>query len=173
MIFTSAIRKQTCDTTRHDRQNKILRDQVGISGGWPASGAERMVSRGSSRKVLLDLLARQLIGHADGHGIKTYTPGRVCLLLTPPPQPQEEDCSGCRPPARVRCRANSAHLRQSRPDSGSGFQAKVLQTLEVVPSSLGRGQLELLLVQPLENAAGSFPPPPSKTQNFENDFVPG
>jgi len=27
-----------------------------------------------------------------------------------------------------RCRANMAHLRQSRPDSGSNFQRKVLET---------------------------------------------
>jgi hypothetical protein len=34
--------------------------------------------------------------------------------------------------------ANLAHIRQSRPDSGLGFQVKVLQTFQVVPSSLGR-----------------------------------
>ena len=33
--------------------------------------------------------------------------------------------------------ANMAHARQSRPDSGLGLQVKVLQTVEVVPSSLG------------------------------------
>ena len=33
--------------------------------------------------------------------------------------------------------AISAHIRQSRPDSGPGFQVKVLK---VVPSSLGRGR---------------------------------
>ena len=38
-----------------------------------------------------------------------------------------------------RCRANVAHVRQSRPDSGLGFQAIVLKTLSVVPSSLGSG----------------------------------
>ena len=32
-----------------------------------------------------------------------------------------------------RCRANMAHMRQSRPDSGLGFQVKVLQTFKVVP----------------------------------------
>jgi len=31
-----------------------------------------------------------------------------------------------------------AHIRQSIPDSGLGFQAKVLTTFEVIPSSLGR-----------------------------------
>jgi len=33
-----------------------------------------------------------------------------------------------------------AHVRQSRPDSGLGFQAKVRKTFEVVPSSLGSGE---------------------------------
>ena len=32
---------------------------------------------------------------------------------------------------------NMAHIRQSRPDSGLGFQAKVLETFSAVPSSLG------------------------------------
>jgi len=32
-----------------------------------------------------------------------------------------------------------AHIRQSRPDSGLGFQVKVLDTLQGVPSSLGSG----------------------------------
>ena len=37
------------------------------------------------------------------------------------------------------CRANVAHVRQSRPDSGRGFQAKVVETVNAVPSSLGSG----------------------------------
>jgi len=36
-----------------------------------------------------------------------------------------------------RCRANMAHVRQSRPYCGLGFQVKALDTLQVVPSSLG------------------------------------
>ena len=32
-----------------------------------------------------------------------------------------------------------AHIRQSRPDSGLGFQVKVVHTIPVVPSSLGSG----------------------------------
>ena len=39
----------------------------------------------------------------------------------------------------VRCRANVAHMSQSRPDSGLGFQVKVLQTFSVVHSPLGSG----------------------------------
>ena len=35
------------------------------------------------------------------------------------------------PPRR---RANTAHIRQSRPDFGLGFQVKVVKTFEVVPS---------------------------------------
>ena len=37
-----------------------------------------------------------------------------------------------------RCRANLAHVSQSRPDSGLGFQVNVLEIVQVVPSSLGR-----------------------------------
>ena len=45
-----------------------------------------------------------------------------------------------------RCRANMAHIRQSRPDSGLGFKVepclvfkvKFVTTFEVVPTSLGR-----------------------------------
>ena len=33
-----------------------------------------------------------------------------------------------------------AHIRQSRPDYGLCFQAKVLETFQVVPSSLGSGR---------------------------------
>ena len=39
----------------------------------------------------------------------------------------------------VRCRANSAHIRQSSPDSGHGLQVKVLKIFQVGPSSLGSG----------------------------------
>ena len=38
-----------------------------------------------------------------------------------------------------RCRANLAHIRQSRPDSGLGFQVKFLTTFYGVPSSLESG----------------------------------
>ena len=37
------------------------------------------------------------------------------------------------------CRANTAHIRQSRQDSGLVFQVKVPKTFQVVPSSLGSG----------------------------------
>ena len=33
----------------------------------------------------------------------------------------------------VRCRTNSAHLRQSRPDYGLSFVGKVFKTFQVVP----------------------------------------
>ena len=39
-----------------------------------------------------------------------------------------------------------AHIRQSRPDSGLGFQAKVLEILFAVLSSLGSGVQILLLL---------------------------
>jgi len=37
----------------------------------------------------------------------------------------------------ARCRANVAHVRQSRPDPGLDFQVNVLETCCGVPSSLG------------------------------------
>ena len=37
------------------------------------------------------------------------------------------------------CRANMAHIRESRPDIGLGFKAKVLQTIEGVPFLHGNG----------------------------------
>ena len=39
--------------------------------------------------------------------------------------------------------ANMVHIRQSRPDSGLAFQAKVLETFYVVPSTLGSITLHL------------------------------
>ena len=42
-------------------------------------------------------------------------------------------------PTRSRCRAQVAHIRQSRPASGLGFQVKARKTFEVVPFSLGDG----------------------------------
>ena len=39
----------------------------------------------------------------------------------------------------VHCRANSAHIRQSRPDFSLSFQVKVLKTFLVVPFSFGGG----------------------------------
>jgi hypothetical protein len=41
-------------------------------------------------------------------------------------------------PSRYRSRANMAHIRQSRPDSGLGFQVKVLKLFKGVPSLLRR-----------------------------------
>ena len=44
--------------------------------------------------------------------------------------------------SEVRCRANVAHIRQSRPDSGLGSQGKVVKTLQVLSSSLRSGEVE-------------------------------
>ena len=46
---------------------------------------------------------------------------------------------------KVRCRANMAHIRQSRPDSGLGFQVDVLEPFHVVPSSLGSGETNVFI----------------------------
>ena len=56
-----------------------------------------------------------------------------------------EPCSGYRENDQlrwglsVRCRANSAHIRQKEPESGSGFQVKVLKTSLLFPLALGKG----------------------------------
>ena len=42
----------------------------------------------------------------------------------------------------TRCLANMAHIRQSRPDYGLGFQVKGLATFEMVPSWLGSSRGE-------------------------------
>jgi len=34
---------------------------------------------------------------------------------------------------KVRCQANSAHIRQSRQDYGFSFEGKVLETFQIVP----------------------------------------
>ena len=44
-----------------------------------------------------------------------------------------------------RCQANMAHIRQSRPDSGNGFQVQVHQPFEVVPFSLGWSKVDIRL----------------------------
>ena len=43
-------------------------------------------------------------------------------------------------PRAARSRPNMPQLRQPRPDSGLGFQVKVLHTFQVVPASLGTGR---------------------------------
>jgi len=40
---------------------------------------------------------------------------------------------------RYRCRANMAHMRQSRLDAGLGFEVQVLRMFLAVPTSLGSG----------------------------------
>ena len=44
-----------------------------------------------------------------------------------------------------RYRANMAHIRQPRPNSGLDFQVRALEPFRVVASSLGRGPSEVLL----------------------------
>jgi len=54
-------------------------------------------------------------------------------------------CPTSRNTLLYRCRASAAHIRQSKPDSGVGFQVKALKNIlsssgKVVPSSLGNGR---------------------------------
>ena len=66
------------------------------------------------------------------------------------------DDVGCRQrPSAVSGFVNPLHMRQSRPEAGPDFQEKVLKTLSVVPSSLGRGsqtQHPVRLLPPLQQA---------------------
>jgi len=55
--------------------------------------------------------------------------GWICLQRSPPRVAIQGCC----------CRANMAHVRQSRPEYGLGFQVKVLKPFYIVPSSLGSG----------------------------------
>jgi len=45
----------------------------------------------------------------------------------------------------LHCRANSAHMRQSKPDFGLGWKMKVRTPFKVVPSSLGSGRIQFLI----------------------------
>ena len=55
----------------------------------------------------------------------------------------------------ARSRANMAHVRQSRPDSGLDFQAKVIKTFKGVPSSLESDRCDSR-PEPLVSAASSY-----------------
>jgi len=57
--------------------------------------------------------------------------------------------------------ANIAHTRQSRPDSGLGFQVKRLEIFKVVPSSLGGASVEGNLLRSLACQALSMVMPPA------------
>ena len=52
------------------------------------------------------------------------------------------------PRADVAGRANVAHVRQSRPDIGLGFEAKDVGTFKAVPSFLGRGYCDQQFCEP-------------------------
>ena len=63
-----------------------------------------------------------------------------------------------------------AHVRQSRPDSGRGFQVKTLKPFSVVSSSLGSGaSADLLVLDPL---SPGMPPAslPSAAERTCNNF---
>ena len=90
---------------------------------------------------------------SDGTGVgiaglsltHTHTPSlatreRECARAQERERGRERERERQRGPGRRvqrHCRANSAQIRQSRPDSGLGFQGKALETFLVVPSSLG------------------------------------
>jgi len=61
------------------------------------------------------------------------------------------------PRSNSRCRANSAHVRQSRPDYGLRVQGNVLEPFSIVPSSRGSGNVNVLPLPLLERVAGYEP----------------
>ena len=64
-----------------------------------------------------------------------------------------------------RCPVNMEHIRQSRPDSGPGFQVNVLETYEVVPSSLGSGPEKTEWCRSREQKGSPVPNPPLPSEN--------
>ena len=69
---------------------------------------------------------------------------------------------------KSRCRPNMAHIRQSRPDSGLGFQVKFVKTFQVVPFALGSGKSTVVCgTQGLGEELGQDRKPIPSTQNSE------
>ena len=64
--------------------------------------------------------------------------------------PHSVALSVCEQATRNSRRANSAHIGQSRPDSGFGLEAKVLDRFQVVPSSPGIGTMVAEAIRVLE-----------------------
>ena len=54
----------------------------------------------------------------------------------------------------IHCRANMAHTRQSRPDSGLSFQVNTFEIIRAVHSSLGRGKRSCVKAFPLRSRTG-------------------
>ena len=55
-----------------------------------------------------------------------------------------------------RCRASVEHVRQSKLDSGLGFQVKFLESFQVVSSSLGIGQSQMTALSASRNSFNPF-----------------
>ena len=105
-----------------------------ICGGMPSDTATRPCSREARQwnllpseeetpyKVLRTVALKQLKPRLES--------GPDCLICA---EFTRQRCAN-----KHRCRANMAHVRQAGPDSGLGFQVKVLKN-QIVPSSLGSG----------------------------------
>ena len=83
--------------------------------------------------------------HQTAHELHPY-PLQLCLSQSSlhraqcshaPAQGRRSMARAGRPSKQHRCRAHMAHIRQSGPDSGRGFQTKVLETFHVVLFFLG------------------------------------
>ena len=85
---------------------------------------------GGSHRIGRKLFEDRRPPRAAGDAAFRSFPSSTLRIITSLPHPA---------PTVVRCRANVAHIRQSKPDFGLGFQVKVLESFTVVPSSLGRG----------------------------------
>jgi len=67
------------------------------------------------------------------------TPNPSTLSPHPAREAAAKTASAIATESTISCPANSAHTRQSGPDSGPGFRVKVLKTFQVVAFSLGSG----------------------------------
>ena len=108
--------------------------RVEVSGFrvWSLGFGVEVLGLKSKDKSKMPLLLSRL--WVQGSGLWVQGAGfRVAGLgLLQPATPNSRD-------VRTLCRANIAHIKQSRPDYGFGFQGKILKIFPVVPSSLGSG----------------------------------
>ena len=100
----------------------------------------------------------------------TRSPLTPLLACTPPsgekPLRTRATRNACRA-GRFRCRANMAHVRQSGPEFGLGFQVNALKTFQVVPSSSS------LLLSSLESCDTKVYEPRSRCSLFARQVLAG
>ena len=116
-------------------RSHIARKRRKLSG-WKGGGFYDAVSRCRPVKVAfsrpsLRSFATMMAGAATSQrtsAVPAKAPGAARLYLSGRTAGPTKICTGAMP-LLFRCRANSPHVRQSRPDSGIIFQVKVLKTV--------------------------------------------